>query len=341
MKLLFKIMLCCAVVGLLACKEREEHKAPATGKPYDIFVVMPEAEWKGELGDTLRSILLEEVPMLNQREPRFDLYHIVPGNYKGLLLQHRNLLTLNVSPSVGEPAMVAEYDVDAVPQLRVTLQGPSDSTVLAYVDANREALQRIFEMAERDRFVNKGKAFPEKSINRLIEEKFGFTMSIPMGYTVRKEAPNFLWISYEMPLASQGIFIYSYPLTSGANFTVPYLVEKRNEFAALIPGPTDGSRMTTSQEIEPVLNTVIINGRLWFEMRGFWDVTGDYMGGPFVSYTTVDATRKEMVTIDGYVYSPKHGKRNYIRQLESLIFNVEFPTDTTASVRVPVVNPQP
>ena len=58
---------------------------------------------------------------------------------------------------------------------------------------------------------------------------------------------------------------------------------------------------------------------------------GDAIGStkglwPFVSYTTLDEREGELLTIDCYVYSPKYGKRNFLRPLEHLIYGVKFPT---------------
>lgn len=63
--------------------------------------------------------------------------------------------------------------------------------------------------------------------------------------------------------------------------------------------------MTTSEAFEPDYRMFRLEGRLWCELRGFWDVHGDFMGGPFVSYTTVDTATGRVLTIDCYVYSPK------------------------------------
>ncbi|MDE5851734.1 MAG: DUF4837 family protein, partial [Alistipes sp.] len=58
---------------------------------------------------------------------------------------------------------------------------------------------------------------------------------------------------------------------------------------------------------------------------GFWDVAGDYMGGPFVSFTTVDTATNRVFTLDAYVYSPKLHKRNFVRGVEHLLYQVDFP----------------
>ncbi len=85
--------------------------------------------------------------------------------------------------------------------------------------------------------------------------------------------------------------------------------------------------MTTSTVFAPQYHLLRLEGRLWFEMRGFWDVEGDFMGGPFVSYTTIDEGRNRVVTLDTYVFSPKHPKRNYVRETEHLLHLIRFPAN--------------
>ena len=69
-------------------------------------------------------------------------------------------------------------------------------------------------------------------------------------------------------------------------------------------------------------------------MRGFWDVEGDFMGGPFVSYTTVDTATDRVFTLDCYVYSPKLPKRNYMREVEHLLHLAAFAATGSASATV-------
>ena len=49
------------------------------------------------------------------------------------------------------------------------------------------------------------------------------------------------------------------------------------------------------------------------------------MGGPFVSYSTLDEATGRVLTIDGYVYSPKLDKRNFMREVEHLVYMIDFP----------------
>lgn len=307
---------------MFAC-DGDTKKMQSSGGPYEIFVVCSDDKWKSEIGDTLRAILLEPVPMLNQREPMFDVICIPPSAYSGMVLQHKNVLFIKTGSEYAEPALTAEYDLYAAPQILVSLTAPTDAQATAYVWEHRYELRTIFELAERERALALGAKFNEKKIQDEIAEKFDMKMTVPRGYKLRDSKPDFMWISYELPHASQGFMIYSYPYSGKENFSLDSLVARRNQFNALIPGPVEGSFMTTA-DVEPDLEHVRIDGRYWAQMRGFWDVDGDFMGGPFVSYSTVDLAARRVVTVDCYVYSPKKHKRNYLRQLETLIYSISF-----------------
>lgn len=79
----------------------------------------------------------------------------------------------------------------------------------------------------------------------------------------------------------------------------------------------------------PEYRTMRIGDRPWVEMYGLWDVEHYFMGGPYVSYTTVNKELGEVITVDCYVYSPKVDKRNMLRELQHMIYLIDFPeTDT-------------
>ena len=262
---------------------------------------------------------------------------ITARDFKHLLPSYRNILKVLCAPSVKECAMLVQYDVVASPQIVITFQGPSIEAMVDYLKQNGEHLLRVLEIAERNRTLEYGKKQSARSIEQLVEKKFAIEMTIPNGYLLRSESDDFLWISNEYPAASQGFFLYAHPFEGKQSLTTEALVKARNEFARRIPGPTDGSYMTTVTKLPniendgytpflPERNILKVNGVDWIVLRGFWDVEGDFMGGPFVSYTTIDTATNSIITIDGYVFSPVLHKRNYVREMEHLVYTAEFPT---------------
>ena len=312
-------------------------KKTAQGSPYEVLIVCDGQEWESALGEELRNTFNTSVEMLNQKEPMFDMVRITARDFKHLLPSYRNILKVLCSPSVEQPTILAQYDVVASPQIVLTFQGPSIESMVAYLKENGSNLLRVLEIAERNRTLEIAKKQGAKPLEKIIKRVFDIEMAIPNGYLFRAESDNFVWASNEYPAASQGFFIYSRPYNGKDDISTESLVKARSAFAKRIPGPTDGSYMTTVTRIPnvedngyvdfmPERKVLRINGRDWIELRGFWDVEKNFMGGPFVSYITLDQRTNRLLTIDCYVYSPKYGKRNFLRPLEHLIYGVSFPT---------------
>ncbi|MBQ9137757.1 MAG: DUF4837 family protein [Alistipes sp.] len=345
MKTLAKIVtLVVVLLAAVGCREiktlSESNKKPIQGAAYEVLVICNNAEWESELGTKLRALLEQPVEMLNQNEPMFNVLRITANDFRHLLVQHRNILKVVISDKATEAQIVAQYDVDAAPQIVLTFQAPTQQAALEYLSTNGEALLKVLEIAERNRTISYAEKHNVKVLNDIMKSEFGVEARIPKGYELRSQSQDFLWASYEFPVASQGFFCYSYPYTGKGSLTADYLVAMRNSFARRIPGPSDGSYMITVEQIpdadgnfmpfRPLYRSVVVNGKEWIEMRGFWDVANDYMGGPFVSYTTVNNATNEVFTIDCYVHSPKYGKRNYMRPLEHLVYLISFPQSVTA-----------
>ena len=322
-----KIIFLSALIALVGCDDGREYKKEASGSPYEIVVVAADSVWKGAPGDTLCAILQEDVEMLNQPEPLFDIVHTTPKKFNNILTRHRNIIRMEVDPAVVKTTVDAAYDVDSKPQMILYMRSNNADSLAMYLSMHRTRIQELLNDTEIVRFAARARRFPEQFLADTVKSMFGIDMVIPRGYKLRKSlAPNFMWMSYETPLTSQGIVIYTYPVDTLRQLSVNEIVAQRNAFVAAIPGPSDGSYMTTSSYLPPYIRPIEVNGRTWAEVRGFWDVAGDFMGGPFVSYTTIDKENGRAIVIDEYVYSPKQskGRRNFIRQMESIVRNVNF-----------------
>ncbi|MBQ5719052.1 MAG: DUF4837 family protein, partial [Alistipes sp.] len=183
----------------------------ATGTPYELIVVCDQPQWQSELGDTLQVILKQPVKELVQYEPMFDVLRILPNNFKSLTRQHRNILVVQVDPTIAEPSIAVSYDYTAKPQVYINIQGPDTRTVTQYVSDHRENLLYVLEKAERDRTISYAERYYSKAMFQLMKDRFGVDMYIPDNFKIRTESDDMVWISQEFPTASQGFFVYKYP----------------------------------------------------------------------------------------------------------------------------------
>lgn len=297
-----------------------------SGSAGEVVVVMDEANWEGRIGNELRDIYEREYSILPQPEPAFDLIHIPPNSFNNIFRQNRNIIMLNVESSIQSPEIKIQNDVWAQPQTVVRLHSPSAEGVVEQLNEKSEMLYTLLESAERRRILN---AF-EKNLNgdarAQLRENHNLTLKIPHNFNLDVDTTDFVWLSNETPDLSQGILIYHYPYTDTATFTRDYLISKRNEFLKkYVPGPVPGSYMTT--ELDYFINFEeysLRRERYIAVLRGLWKVEGAFMGGPFMSITTLDEMRNRVVTMEGYVYAPGKNKRNLLRQLEAILFSFEI-----------------
>jgi len=84
----------------------------------------------------------------------------------------------------------------------------------------------------------------------------------------------------------------------------------------------EGSYMTTEYRLLPVYEEIAFRGGFAASMRGLWRMEGDFMGGPWTSIAWVDKARGQLVTVDGYVYAPYFGKREYLREVEAMVRSI-------------------
>ena len=121
MKTLFRITIAALIVataaGCDAFKTLNNSKKSAQGKPYELIVVCPQAEWTGEVGDSLRAIFTAPVPYLNQIEPIFDVLRVTERGFTGMVADHRNILKILVDPELKETTTAVQYDVTSDPQI--------------------------------------------------------------------------------------------------------------------------------------------------------------------------------------------------------------------------------
>ena len=328
----FKLWMWLLVVSVLpACDAlntlSDAKSNTSQGAPYEVVTICNQPIWEGAVGEQLRTILRAQDPYLNAQETLFDLFQVTPHNVTNIVDTHRNQIEVKVDPTLEVASAGARYDVTASPQIIITLQGPSQEAIADYLQTHSEALVQLLEKSERDRSIAYAERHFEPFIQEQILKTFGVEMDVPKGYVLAKQTEDFMWMRYEYPAASKGFMLYSRPYEGPESLSDIAVERARLKFAAEIPGPSDGSYMTTSYAFPPIYRTVKIDGRFWVELRGFWDVERDFMGGPFVSYTTLDEREGELLTIDCYVYSPKYGKRNFLRPLEHLVYGVTFPTD--------------
>jgi hypothetical protein len=257
----------------------------------------------------------------------FNLIDVPPEAFINLFKSSRNILTVKISPSYTEPKVEFVNDTWAYPQAVVNIQANSPENFEELFKANGDKILSYYLKAEKDRLKSIYLKSHEKAIYKTLHDDFKINLYVPVGFNIVKKDSNFVWVRYDTPLITQNILIYSYKYDSDSTFTENYQIVKRNLITRKnVPGPLPGTYMTTETEVPLNFNILKFNDNYASEMRGLWRVENDFMGGPFISLSVLDASRRRVITVEGNVYAPKNEKRNYLRQLEAMIYSMEFPS---------------
>ena len=51
------------------------------------------------------------------------------------------------------------------------------------------------------------------------------------------------------------------------------------------------------------------------------------MGGPFVSHTFYSPDGKDLIVLEAFVHAPRFDKRQYLRQVESILSSFEWKNE--------------
>lgn len=323
------VLLLLSALVLTACnrkpKDREQYLPNITGNAGEVLVVINKGYWEGELGSTLREILAGEYPFLPQREAVFKLFNATPGGFTGSYLLHRNIVIVNVSPEVDTTGIRMTRNSWAKPQVIVTVSATTPEEASELISGNRELIVNTIEQAERDRLIASSKKYEDKEVRMAVTENIGGSPYFPTGFTMKKNTPEFMWISQETTYVNQGILIFKFPYTDSSQLTPEYLKNKLHDlWQANVPGMRENSYMTFNKVIDPGFNNIEYNGQTMVEMRGLWEVENDYMGGPFVAHSFYSRDGKDMIVTEAFVYAPRYDKRLYMLQAEALLYSWEW-----------------
>lgn len=325
------IFILAAVAALVSCtgkngKTEKKLLPSVSGKAGEVLVVMDKTPWEGAVGAQVREFLASDCPYLAQREPMYTLVNIVPSNFASLFQVHRNLVIYQIDPQVQEEGVQYLRDIWAQPQCVIKVSAVSEERAVEITRSNGGIIASAIEQAERDRIIANTLKYEEKSLAPQLSEIFGGALHFPSGYKLKKKTSDFVWIADEKQYTNQGVFVYKYPAKGNdSDFTLENIIANRNAVLMRnVPGMFENTYMTTGDFIPPTEEFVKYKSFDFAQVRGFWEVENDYMGGPFVSHSFYSQDGSEIIVTEAFVYAPKYDKRQLLRQVESLLYSFEW-----------------
>ena len=317
---------------LASCK-KEMVIPRASGRPYEVMVVMNDWEWEAKQGRALFAVLDTDIPGLPQPERSFHISQVDPKRFDSILNIFRNIILVDINKQLyTKTSMKFTRDKYAMEQIVLTIQSPSADDFADFCFDHGQDIIDFLTKMEMNRLVKELKGKYSKKTAELAKEIFDCEFHAPEEIKSYKKGENFFWTSSNGSSGMVNICMYSYPYEGPQTFNKQYVLAKRDSVMAVnIPGTLPTMHMATDTLCTTV-KPIMVHNQYALEARGLWYMENDGMGGPFVSHSRVDTTRNIVIVVEGFVFAPEKMKRGLMRRLEGSLYTLNLPDEKTTAI---------
>jgi hypothetical protein len=305
-----------------SCEKKQEQLSRASvGKINTVSVIINDALWNGEVGDSLRNKLAAPVLGLPQEEPLFTLNQYTDKLVEGFVTDSRTLIVIKKDKKTSFEISKDKY---ASPQTVFHLSGATTDTLLYLLERHTPDMIQI---------IKKGEIEANQKINRetilnpkIFENKFQIELEVPSTFEYVLQKPRFIWLKKEIVSGSMSLLLYHIPLNAiAAQNPIGSIVKMRDSIGKLyIKGREGQMPMVTENGYAPYLSKIQLAHCLAYESKGTWELKNDFMSGPFINYVIFDKEYNRLMVLEGFCYSPADDKRDVMFELESIIKTVKI-----------------
>ncbi len=313
----------------LVCGACKQKSTPAfkvenfsTGKAGEMILAIDTGYWTKTARQEIYKVLQQPQPAINQIQPMFDVIECSNKDFLASFTRHRNIVQFDYDKNHGTNSFELKRNPYTNPQIQVVIRGNNQDSCLAiFLQHQDEIIQAMYDN-DIARLQNAHRKLNNPVIEKKIKEKFGISMTIPDNYFVGREEPDFLWLCYRTPKNDRFVMIYKTP---AYELTTDNIVYERNRITKeYIQGAVQGAYPIVAElDGFPLSRPYKLRYHEGMELRGLWASVRDKMGGPFYSYTMLSPDKKSCITVDGFVYAPQEEKRDYLREVESIVKSIK------------------
>lgn len=327
-------------------------KPRARGQIGEIILVMDSVKFQGPVGDAIRDIFEQDIRGLEREEKIFDLKVVDPRAMNRVLRSATNLVFVTTfdDKTPGSQAINSQFNQSSKERVRndsllfmlrnenefavgqevLYLFGPNEEQLIENLRKNKDKIQNLFEVRERNRLAKGILSRPNSAIKVKGMEKFGIGINVPISYQLVQEDENFLWVRQPTPTPNRAdisLFFYQTDYVSEEQLFPENIVKLKDEITKerIFGDPANkNSYIETQQQSIPSFRNIEIDGNYAIELRSQWRTHNISMGGSFISYTVVDENAGKLYYMEGFVYYPNEIHRPSLREIETILLATEF-----------------
>lgn len=308
-----------------SCKDAKETfvLGNSVGKSNQLLVVTELKDWKGNIGDDLRTFLGELVVGLPQPETTFSVTQIAPKGFGSMMNKYRNILVVQTAT---KESFRVKNDYYARPQTIVYVTAKDEKGLEAQLKKHKKEIVKIFRNSDIKHVQGRFEKTKQDDSKYKTLTKLGVSLTIPNSFREVDDTGDFLWLRHHLQSGiargdgTNNILVYAVPLTEEFDLDVTNnVINSRNTFGEkYIPGSEEGMYMITEAAFTPQTKETTVDNKQAFETRGKWEVKDNFMAGPFVNYNIIDEKNNRILVVEGFTYAPSVNKRDFLFELEAI-----------------------
>ena len=293
----------------------------SNGNINTITVVMTDQLWAGTIGQAVRDMYAYPAEGLPQQEPLFDLKQIPPEVFTGFAQSSRSVLWIGIRDQTN---IRIDKNTYAQPQTVAVFTAPTPTALTEIIISQSDEVIKTFrtqERAERLRRIRKS-----TFVNHGLDKKFGVTLTMPSAYKMHKENETTSWFQREIQKGHINLLVATIPYDENivADQNLEKIITQHDSIGkAFVPGRLPNSHLITEKAYEPYIYSTTFGKKPALEIRGTWEVQGDFMAGPFLQYIIYDKSNTRNILLEGFVFAPSTVKRDYVFEIETVLRSLQ------------------
>lgn len=311
--------------GFISCNEtndagnRDKYLPSSSGTHAELLIVTQDTFWQSYVGEMLLATFAREQYGLPQPEGVFSVNRIKPAAFTSIFKRAKSIVLVEKGDST---AIRIQKNVWAKPQLVATLIAPTHKALYALIKKHEADLVEVFHTADISIVKNRLKGTAYTTLPPALSEMGIKEMTFSSGFEQTLDKTEIKIFRQSTKKTQQFMVFSKRPIPEDLLPGQDILPARDSIGKQYFEGTSEGSYFGTEMMIPPQQQNTEIDGQFAIETRGLWKTFGDFMGGPFLSYTIYNDAKDEILCVEGFIYGPDAKKRNIIMEMEAMMRSI-------------------
>lgn len=345
-----------AIIALFlpSCKNSHKELPESVGKIGSLTVVA-NTEVAQSVSEELNLMFLRSDDQFTGGAPFSELLKPNPKEFYQFFSNQRTVLALVTNTSRSEMDELLQgftsenidtyiQDEQATPHIRENVFAKNQKVIFLFAKDNEELASKLRKagkqlkqlLVDSEIRALHDELYADTSAtsnwNKEMKAELGLGFSVPKGFSLVEHRNGFWWFEKEIGTGSNagklGLVAHAYDMKdSSADFAYSAICAKRDSVMKYhIKGEIKGTYMGTSESDQyPARHRdlVTLAGMPGMRIRGWWNIDGIMMSGPFIRYVFRVPDTNRLFAFEGFVYKPDFiAEDKDIRQIESIALSI-------------------